>query len=129
MQGRRPALVPPEGISPVQKEGSHGGGTSRPHCAVQGRHATFVFRIRIRASPNQELDDDILRIGVPGIRPGNPICRVVQRLGATSVSGPDVCPPRNELLGDVSLVGGGRDVQRGIASVGVVGDLLEEMID
>src|SRR5437879_5264549 len=92
---------------------------------MQRRHTTLVFRIRIGASPNQEPDDGILSIRVPGNRPRNPIASVVERFGATPVSGADVCTLRYQLLGDVSLVGRSSDVQWSIAGVGVVIDFLE----
>src|SRR2546425_7928310 len=126
MQGRRTTLVPPDGISPVCEERPNGGGATCSDGAMQGRHTTLVFRIRICASLNQELNDGVLSIGVPGSRPRNPVASVVERFGATSISGADVCTLRHQLLGDFSLVGRSSDVQWGIASVGVVGDFLDK---
>src|SRR3989442_6650834 len=105
MQGRRTTLVPPDGISPVCEERPNGGGATCSDGAMQGRHTTLVFRIRICASLNQELNDGVLSIGVPGSRPRNPVASVVERLGAPPGFGRDRFPLRDQLLVAFSLVG------------------------
>ena len=92
---------------------------------MQRRDTALVLRIRIRARPDQELNDGILRIGVPAVRPRNSVGRVVERFGAPSVSGGNVRTFRHKLLSDGWLVGRGSHVQRRITGVDVVGDLLE----
>ena len=86
MQRCRATLVPSEGISPVHEEGPNSGSATRPHCPVQGGDTAFVLRVRVRTRLNQELNGGILRLGVPRIRPRNPVHRVVERFGPTSVS-------------------------------------------
>jgi hypothetical protein len=125
MKGRRTTLVSPDGISPVCEQRPNGGGATCSHGAMQRRHTTLVFRIRICASLYQELNDRILSSRVPGSGSRNPIGRVVERFSATSVSGANVCTSRDKVLGDVSLVSRSGDVQWGIASVGVVPYFLE----
>ena len=66
-----------------------------------------------------------MRLGVPRIRPRNTVHRVVERFGPTSVSCANVRASRHKLLGDACFVGRSRHVQRRIASVDIVGDLLE----
>ena len=113
MQGCRAALVSHAAISLLDEERPNGGGATGSHGAVEGRYTIFIFRTRIGASPNQELHDGILCLGVPSVRPRNPIGRVVEGFAATSVSDADACTFRYQLLGDISLIARGCDVQCG----------------
>src|SRR6266508_135795 len=100
------------------------GELARPHCAMERRHTGFILSVWIRAGPNQELHDGVLRVGVPRRRPWSSISRVVEGFGTTPVSRADVRASGHELLGDVSLVRRSRNVQGCLASVSVGGDFL-----
>src|SRR5262245_6275105 len=112
-------------MSPVRKQGAHGGGATCPHCAMQRSYTGFILGIWIPAGPNQELHDCVLLVGVPRSRPWSSVSRVVEWFGATPVSGADLRAHRDKLLGCVSLVRRGSNVKGRITGVGIVRDFLK----
>ena len=126
VQRRRAALVSAAAVSPVGEERPHCAGGTSPHGAVQWRHAALVLRIRIGAGPDQELHDRM-----PARRGPRQPTLELHRTRSGAARRRAGCararlPLSPEILSDVSLVSRRREVQRSIAGVGVVGDLVKK---
>ena len=128
VQRRRAALVLAQRVSPVGEQRPHGAGGTSPHGAVQRRHAALVLRIWIGASSRSRTRRS--PPARPGSRPPTLEPHRTRSGAARRHAGfaRERLPSRHEILGDVSLTGRRREVQRRIAGVGVVSNRREEEV-
>ena len=87
---------------------------------MQGCDATVVARVGIAAGADQILDHRALRDRIPVLRIGASVGGVVERFGAPAVPSTGSGSVRDEGLGELTLIRGGRDMQSSVAGVHVM---------
>src|SRR5690348_10362488 len=123
----RAAAILASRIGAVRQENTYGRRTPRPHSAMQRRHATLVYRIRVRTRTEQVRDNGRLRSWRPRCRSRLAVTGVVNRLCASAIAGTDVGAAANEAPRDVGPVRRRGNVERRVAGIHVVLNLLEEV--
>jgi hypothetical protein len=84
---------------------------------MQRRNATLVQRVWIGAGFDEISEYVTLRHRIPPVRAGTAVGGVMDRLSSPSVTSANVGASRDERLGELSLMRGGTDVQRGVTAV------------
>jgi hypothetical protein len=87
---------------------------------MQRRYTALVDRVRVGASSDEVSDHLALVIRVQVASARASICGVVERFGSPSVAGANSSASCDECLGELAMMGGGGDMQGGVAHVDVV---------
>src|SRR5262249_43692665 len=105
----------------------YGRGAARAHGAMQRRHAAVVDGIRVSAGRDQAGDRRGLCVRIPCARARAAVGGVMKRLGAAAIAGTHIGARGDEFLCGLLPVAGGGDMQRRVAAIQVVPDLVEEV--
>ncbi len=102
-------------------------GATGPDGSMKRSHAALVNGVRIRTFFDEVGDHQSLPVPIRRGRTGTPICGVVERFGAPSVTSADISTSCDEEFGKFSLVRGGSDVRRRVSGVHVMMDRTKEV--
>ena len=94
---------------------------------MQGRHATSVQRVGIRARFDERGNCVGLRRRIPVVRAWTPVGGVVKWFSSPAVSSSHRAASTDEQLGGTSSMRGGSDMQRRVTGIDVVTDSTEEV--
>ena len=125
LDGRRAVLILAPGIGAAIEKGATAA-AQRVRTARWRGVARFVDSVRIGTGFDETGDRRGLCPGFTA-RAGPAVGSVVKRLGAATIPRPNISPHDDRLSHDLESVGSGGDVERRVALVHVVPDLVEEV--
>jgi len=104
-------------------------GTPGAYRAMQRRRARSFLVLDIRSRVEQQPNHQPLLRRVPRLTPWPRIARIVERQGSSPVCSMHVCAGVDQRLNDGREKRGGREVERRVSDVQLMGNVLDEALD